>query len=270
MPASQRICFSYGAAIVAALFLSVIVLPVSAWPDKEAVGKPERSKNAPRYTTRKDHDPNGIGKFYMGREIAHVMGFRGASWLERTSREREERLSLLIKSLKLKPGMTVADIGAGSGVISFLMSDQVGARGKVIAVDIQDEMLARLKKRAKARGITNVVPHKGTTKSPKLKPGTVDLAILVDVYHEFDFPYEMTLELAKSLKPGGRIVLVEYRMEDRTVPIKLVHKMTQAQAQRELLQSAFGLKWKETIGILPWQHVIVFEKPLPKKPSAQK
>ena len=271
MPTADRMRFLQMAVILAGVLVVGQARSVSAWPDGVPAAKGDKTENVPRYTTRKDHDPNGIGKFYMGREIAHVMGYLGAPWLERASREREERLSLMVKSLKLKPGMTVADIGAGSGVISFLMSDQVGKKGKVLAVDIQDEMLARLKKRAKARGITNVVPHKGTTKSPKLKPGTIDLAILVDVYHEFDFPYEMTLELAKSLKPGGRIVLVEYRMEDQTVPIKLVHKMTQAQAKRELSQPAFGLKWKETIGILPWQHVIVFEKSAKRKrPPASK
>ena len=167
-----------------------------------------------RYSFQKDHDPDGIGKFYLGREIAHVMGFAGAPWLERRSREKEERLSVLVKSLDLKPGMVVADIGAGSGVISALMAEKVGPTGKVIAVDVQQKMLDRLKKRMAGLGIKNVVPHKGTQKSPKLKPGSVDLALMVDVYHEFVWPYEMTFELCKALKPGGRLVFVEYRKED--------------------------------------------------------
>jgi precorrin-6B methylase 2 len=217
-----------------------------------------------RYERRRNHDPNGIGKFYMGREIAHVMGFLGADWLERAEREKEERLSLMVKSLKLKPGMVVADIGAGSGVIAMLISEQIGDKGKVMAVDIQDKMLARLKANCKKKGITNIVPVKGAVKSPNLKPGTVDLIIMVDVYHEFDFPYEMTKELAKSLKPGGRIVWVEYRMEDRTVPIKLVHKMSQAQVKKEAGLAEFGLKFKETVGVLPWQHMVFFEKLGPK------
>ena len=224
-------------------------------------------EKTPRYTTRRIHDPNGIGKFYMDREIAHVMGFAGAPWLERETREKEERLTLMVKSLKLKPGMIVADIGAGSGVISMLMSKQLGDEGKVLAVDIQDEMLDRLKKRCKAAGITNVKPVKGTIKSPNLKPGTVDLIIMVDVYHEFSYPYEMTLELAKSLKPGGRIAWVEYRKEDRSVPIKLVHKMTEAQVKKEASQKEFGLKFVETIGVLPWQHIVIFERP--KKDEAK-
>ncbi|MDA0806598.1 MAG: class I SAM-dependent methyltransferase [Planctomycetota bacterium] len=213
-----------------------------------------------RYSWRENHDPNGIGKFYMGREIAHVMGFAGARWLERTEREEEERLTLLVRSLKLKPGMIVADIGAGSGVISMLMAEQLLPDGKVMAVDIQQEMLDRLTDNCKKRGVTNIVPVKGEAKSPKLKPGSVDLIILVDVYHEFEFPYEMTLEMSKSLKPGGRIAWVEYRKEDRTVPIKLVHKMSEAQVKREASQEGLGLKFVETIGVLPRQHIVIFEK----------
>lgn len=222
------------------------------------------SQDNDNYTFRQDHDPNGIGKFYMGREIAHVMGFgpdgNGAKWLERQSREREEKLSLMIKSLKLKPGDVVADIGAGSGVISLLMAEQIGPKGKVLAVDVQQKMLDRLKERCKKFGVTNVEPVKSVPKSPKLKPESVDMAIFVDVYHELEFPYEMMQEVSKSLKPGGRAVFVEYRMEDRTVPIKRVHKMTQAQVKKEIGRSELSLKWKETIGALPWQHIIVFEK----------
>jgi tRNA A58 N-methylase Trm61 len=215
---------------------------------------------SPHYTYNKIHDPNGIGKFYQGREIARVMSFHGAPWLERPEREEEERLSLLVKSLKLKPGMAVADMGAGSGVITLLMAEHVGDDGKVFAIDIQQEMLDLLGKKLKAREITNVALVKGTVRSPRLPPASVDLVLMVDVYHEFEFPYEMTLEIAKILKPGGRAVLVEYRKEDPDVPIKLVHKMTEAQVKKELEQEAFGLKWKETIGVLPRQHIIVFER----------
>lgn len=215
-----------------------------------------------RYEIRLRHDPNGIGKFYMGREIARVMGWQAAPWLERPEREKEERLSLLVGSLKIKPGMTVADIGAGSGVISAMMAKAVGEDGTVLAVDIQDEMLSLLDKKMKARGITNVKPVLGTEKNPNLKPNTVDLAFMVDVYHEFAFPYEMTDKLAKALKPGGRLVWVEYRKEDPKVRrmIKLVHTMTEAQVKKEASQPEFGLKWKETLDVLPVQHIIVFEK----------
>lgn len=217
--------------------------------------------NANRYEFRDQHDPNGIGKFYMGREIAYVMGFAGVNWLERTEREQEEKLTKLVKALKLQKGDIVADIGAGSGVLSFQMAKQVGEDGKVLAVDVQQEMLDRLERRMKSKKLTNVETILSTEKSPKLPPESVDLAIMVDVYHEFAFPYEMMQEIAKALKPGGRVVFVEYRLEDPEVPIKLVHKMSEAQVKKEISQDEFGLKWKETIETLPRQHIIIFEKP---------
>ncbi|MEP3479801.1 MAG: methyltransferase domain-containing protein [Fuerstiella sp.] len=218
------------------------------------------SGDSERYTYKAQHDPNGIGKFYMGREIAHVMGFAGALWLERDTREEEERLTLLVRSLKLKDADVVADIGAGSGVISFLMAEQVLPTGKIMAVDVQDEMLARLKDRATELGLENVVPIKGTQKAPNLKDESIDVALMVDVYHEFEFPFEMMQAISKAMKPGGRVVLVEYRMEDPTVPIKLVHKMSQAQARKEVEQPSLNLKWTETIAVLPRQHILVFTK----------
>jgi precorrin-6B methylase 2/uncharacterized protein YbaR (Trm112 family) len=228
---------------------------------KPAAKADDATKDKPgRYELRREHDPNGIGKFYMGREIAHVMGAPAATWLERPEREAEESLSKLIPALGLKPGMIVADIGAGSGVITLMMADKVGDDGKILAVDIQQEMLDRLAKRLKLKEIDNVELVKGTEKSPRLPAASVDLALMVDVYHEFEFPYEMMIEISKAMKPGGRVVFVEYRKEDPEVPIKLVHKMTQAQVKQEIQQPEFGLKWKETIGGLPWQHIIVFER----------
>src|SRR5262245_60622263 len=165
--------------------------------------EPVKDRKDGRYEWRADHDPNGIGKFYMGREIAYVMGHQAIMWLERPEREREERLTLLIECLSLKPGMVVADMGAGSGVISAMIADRVGAEGTVLAVDIQQEMLDAIAAKCKERGITNIEPVLGTNKSPKLKPDSVDLVIMVDVYHEFDFPYEMLREIAQSLKAGG-------------------------------------------------------------------
>jgi len=185
---------------------------------------------------------------------------QGAEWLERAVREKEERLALLIKSLDLKPGMVIADIGAGSGVISVLMAEKVLPEGKVVAVDVQQEMLDRLRDNLKKMKITNVEPLRGTQKTTQLKPSSIDLAIMVDVYHELEFPYEMLLDISKSLKTGGRLVFVEYRKEDPEVPIKLVHKMTEEQVKKEAASPEFGLKWSKTIGVLPWQHVIVFEK----------
>lgn len=213
-----------------------------------------------RYTFREDHDPNGIGKFYMGREIARVMGHQGIAWLERPEREQEEGLSLLIESLRLEPGLVVADIGAGSGVISTRIAERIGPAGTVLAVDIQQEMLDALAARCKQRGIDNVLPVLGSAKSPALRPESVDLVVMVDVYHEFEFPYEMLSEIAAALKPGGRVAFVEYRKEDPTVPIKEVHKMSEAQVKTEASLPEFGLRWKETFDKLPRQHVVLFEK----------
>lgn len=223
----------------------------------------EPKKATAIYEWRAEHDPNGIGKFYMGREIAHVTG--GINWLERPEREREERLSLLIKSLKLQPGDRVADIGAGAGVISMLMAEEVLDTGYVLAVDVQDQMLLRIQENAKKKGISNVIPIKGSQKAPNLAPQSVDLVIMIDVYHEFEFPHEIMLEISKSIRPGGRLVFVEYRMEDPTVRIKLVHKMTKKQVRLEMDRPEFNLTFKEAIDVLPQQHILIFTKNPPEK-----
>lgn len=239
---------------------------------KSAAEKTAAKKPAtPRYTYRRRHDINGIGKFYMGREIAHVMGFAAAGWLERPQREAEESLTKLVAALKIEPGMVVADIGAGSGVLTLMMADPVGKEGRVVAVDVQQEMLDLLAKKLKLQKIDNVELVLGTEKSPRLPEESIDLALMVDVYHEFRFPYEMMVKISRSLKPGGRVVLVEYRKEDPKVLIKLVHKMTEAQVKKEMDQPEFGLKWKETLGMLPLQHILVFEKQASAaEPSARK
>ena len=219
---------------------------------------PSRAADAPRYETRADHDPNGTGKFYMGREIALVMGHEAAGWLDRPEREKEEQPTRLVELLKLKPGEVVADVGAGSGYLTFRLAAKVGPTGKVLAVDIQPEMLALIRERTKAKGLTNVEPVLGTESDPKLPAAAVDTIVMVDVYHEFSHPYEMTAAMVKALKPGGRLVFVEYRLEDETVPIKLVHKMSEKQVIKEM--TPFPLKHVKTHAGLPWQHVIVFEK----------
>ena len=210
------------------------------------------------YETRTEHDRNGIGKFYLGREIAHVMGHQGADWLERPEREEEEKPSVMVESLKLKPGDAVADIGAGTGYLSWRLAQKVGGKGVVYAVEIQQEMLDLLGKKMAERKITNVKPVLGTITDPNLPTNAVDLVIMVDVYHEFDHPYEMLQAICRSLKPGGRVVFVEYRGEDPAVPIKLVHKMTEAQVRKEA--AVQPLEWVETIGTLPRQHIIIFRK----------
>ena len=220
------------------------------------------STNRPRYVVRRNHRPDGTGRFYMGREIAPVMPFGGGggAWLERLNRDEEENLRALVEALELEPGMIVADIGAGTGRLSIPMAERVAPDGKVLAVDVQDEMLSFLSKKLKQLRIENVEPILGTPKSPKLDPESVDLALFVDVYHEFTFPYEMMVEISEALKPGGRAVLVEYRKEDPRVPIKPLHKMSQSQVKKEIGQAELRLRWKETIDVLPRQHIIVFEK----------
>jgi precorrin-6B methylase 2 len=214
--------------------------------------------SAPVYEERTLHDPDGIGKFYMGREIANVMGFDGAGWLERPSREVTEQPDRVIKSLNLKPTDVVADIGAGTGYFSFRISPAV-PQGKVLAVDVQPEMIRVLTGLKKDRKISNVQPIQGTITNPNLPAVAVDLVLMVDTYHEFSHPREMMQAIVKSLKPGGRVVLLEYRGEDPNVAIKPVHKMTQDQVRKEM--AAVQLIWKETKEFLPYQHLLIFEKP---------
>ncbi len=216
------------------------------------------SQQTPKYETREDHDPDGIGVFYMGREIAQVMGHQAAGWLDRPERYAEEAPQLLIASLGLKPGMIVADIGAGSGYLSFPIAQKLGAKGKVLAVEIQQEMLDIIAAKSERNKVKNVERVLGTTTDPKLPAGKVDLIFMVDVYHEFDKPFEMTENMIKGLKKGGRIAFVEYRKEDPRVPIKEVHKMSEKQVKLEM--SVFPLKWVKTVSTLPRQHVIFFEK----------
>jgi ubiquinone/menaquinone biosynthesis C-methylase UbiE len=223
-----------------------------------AAADPPGEKGAPRYEFRRDHDPNGTGKFYMGREIALVMGHEAAGWLDRPEREQEEQPSRLLDLLKFKPGEVVADVGAGSGYHTFRIARRVEPGGKVLAVDIQPEMLALIRHRMRQRNVTNVEPVRGTVSDPKLPAGAVDTVLMVDVYHEFSHPYEMTAGIVAALKPGGRVVFVEFRLEDETVPIKLVHKMSERQVIKEM--GPFPLRHVKTYGGLPWQHVIVFEK----------
>ena len=202
-------------------------------------------------------DPNGINKWYMGRQIAHVMSHFGIDWLEREEREMEENTSLLLKNLAVKPGMVVADIGAGSGYHSSLLSKMVGT-GKVFAVDVEPEMIAYLNARIKEEKLSRIIPVLSTEQKVSLPENTIDMMLLVDVYHEFSFPYEMALSMRAALKPGGKLVLVEFRAEDPTVPIKNIHKMSEAQAIKEF--KAAGFAFDKNIDNLPWQHCMVFTK----------
>lgn len=210
------------------------------------------------YQERAVHNSDGIGKFYMGREIARVMGHEGAAWLERPSRQREEQPEQVVDALSLKPTDVVADIGAGTGYFSFRISSRV-PQGKVFAVDVQPEMLDILNFLKQENQITNVEPTQGSISDPHLPPSSVDLAIMVDAYHEFAYPREMMENIVAALKPGGRVALVEYRGENPFIPIKGLHKMTQKQVKKEM--QAVGLAWQETQEFLPQQHLMVFAKP---------
>ncbi|MFM7133283.1 MAG: class I SAM-dependent methyltransferase [Planctomycetota bacterium] len=200
----------------------------------------------------------GSGKTYMGREIAEVMGHFGVGWLERPEREREERTDLLVESLRLKPTDAVADIGAGSGYFTMRISPLV-PEGVVYATDIQKEMLAIVEERALEETALNVMPVLGEIDHCGLEPGSIDIALFVDAYHEFSHPWEMMKSIVEALKPGGRVHLVEYRLEDPEVAIKLRHKMSEAQARLEM--EAVGLEFVENIDALPQQHIMVFRRP---------
>jgi len=201
--------------------------------------------------------PDGIGKVYMGREIAQVMGHMAAGWLDRPDREREEQPHKVIEAMQLKGDEVVADIGAGSGYFSFRIAPLL-PKGKVLAEDIQPEMLSIVRAKAKQNGITNVETVLGTVTDPKLPVSGVDIALFVDAYHEFDHPREMMEAILKELKPGGRVVDVEYKAEDPAVEIKPHHKMSEAQAVKEM--AVVGLKHLKTVDDLPQQHVMIFEK----------
>lgn len=211
----------------------------------------------PPYTTA-PASPDGIGKIFMGREISKVMGHPGIGWLERTDREKEEAPSKAIALLNLSPDTVIADIGAGSGYYSFRIAPLI-PKGKVIAVDIETEMLRFLKNEAEKQKISNVVPHLGTIESVNLPPSSIDAAIMVDAYHEFSHPAEMLQSIHSALKPGGVIYLLEFRAEDPNVPIKTLHKMSAEQAIKEF--QTLGFTFVENKPDLPWQHFLVFRKP---------
>lgn len=193
---------------------------------------------------------------YMGRRIAQTMHYAGAEWLIRDTREREERCSLLLANLPLKTGMTVCDMGCGNGFYSLPIAQAIGKRGRVLAVDIQVEMLNMLRERMESESIENITPILGSMYDPRLPENSVDLVLLVDVYHEFSHPEQMLAAMRRSLKPDGKIVLVEYRGEDPDVPIRPEHKMTKEQIMLEL--PANGYQLVDEFDKLPWQHVMIF------------
>lgn len=231
----------------------------------ESVEAPPSPAPPPSYVTAQP-SPDGIGKIFMGREISHVMGHPGIGWLERDERDKEEAPAKAIALLDLAPDTVIADIGAGSGYYSFRIAPLI-PEGKVIAVDIQPEMLDFLKSESTKLGVANVQPHLGSIDDINLPPNTLDSALMVDAYHEFSHPAEMLRSLHKALKPGGKIYLLEYRAEDPEVPIKTLHKMTAAQAIKEY--EALGFTFLENKTGLPWQHLLIFQKKQPSTSSSQ-
>ena len=213
--------------------------------------------NSDNIYTFEEGDYNGIGKWYMGREIAYVMGFQGIDWLERPEREKEENVSKLIQNMRIKSDDVIADIGVGSGYHAFRMAP-LAKNGLVYAVDVQTEMLMAIEKNKEISKIKNIETILGTEKSVKIPKNSVDKILMVDVYHEFSFPVEMISSMKNALKSNGQLFLIEYRAEDPLVPIKSIHKMSEKQAIKEM--EAAGFKLRKNIDNLPWQHCMIFVK----------
>lgn len=234
--------------------------PTNPWAEDISAADIFTSPDEQSYQFRPFPSQDGIGKIYMGREIAQVMGHQGAGWLERPNRATTERPHKFIEALGIKPTDVIADIGAGTGFISFRLAALV-PEGKVLAVDVQPEMLDIVEKTKARRQIPNVETTLGTQQSPNLAPESIDLAVMVDAYHEFAFPREMMEEIITALKPDGRVVLVEYKAENPLIFIKELHKMSQKQVRKEM--QAVGLHWQGNKQVLPQQHVMIFGKAQP-------
>ncbi len=255
--ASRLLAHAFGVLLVVA-GLPVVVSGLQG----RALAADDSARPEPAYVEgRASRD--GTGRFYMGREISLVMGHRGAAWLERSSRQREERTDLLLEKLPLEPDAVVVDLGAGTGYFSLPIARRL-PRGRVLAVDLQPEMLRKVRAAAALAGVENVETVQATETDPRLPAGSVDLVLVVDAYHEFSHPREVMQGVIAGLRPGGRVFLVEYRAEDPSVPIKRLHKMSETQAVREL--EAVGLRFVENQRYLPQQHVLVFEKPAATRP----
>jgi FkbM family methyltransferase len=234
------------------LLLGLLLFPAVTW-----AGVPAAEMSAQHYF-RIAPSTDGIGKVYMGREIAKIMTYHGAEWLERAERVQEEQPDRVVAALELKEGMTVADIGAGTGYYSRRIAERVGRSGTVYAVDIQPEMLNRLQREMNRHGLSNVKPLLSTPAELRLRPESLDLAVMVDVYHELEYPYETLAAIVHALKPEGRVVFVEFRGDDPRVPIKRLHTMTEQQVRKEA--AVHPIEWVKTVRELPWQHAIVFRK----------
>lgn len=236
------------------VLLSLCVVFSGCKPQQNNITKPVVKDSIYTYG---EGSQDGIGKFYKGREISFVMGAMGSDWLERDTRNIEENTKAAIEAIDVAPDAIIADIGAGTGYYSFRLAKKV-PKGKVYAVDIQDEMITMLKEKKRQLKDSIVQVVKSNTKSPNLPDNSVDLAIMVDVYHELEYPQEMLQALKKALKPNGKILLIEYRGEDSSVPIKPLHKTTVVQLGKELQANGFTLFYKGDF--LPIQHFLLYSK----------
>ena len=201
--------------------------------------------------------PGGTGKWYLGREVSQVMGTAGGDWLERDTRQEEENVSLALSKMPLQQNSIVADIGAGTGFYSFRIAPKIPA-GTLYAVEVQDAFIKALTAKAKDQNLQNITVVKGADTTPNLPASSIDLALMVDVYHELEYPHEMLQALHRALKPGGKLLLIEYRAEDPSIPIKALHKMSVAQVNKELAANGFQLYKQEDV--LPIQHFLLYEK----------
>ena len=240
-----------------ALFLSIVASSPAGSPAWAQTVPTQSNTEDKSFYVQRIASRDGIGKFYMGREISRTMGHQAARWLERPGRMIEEKPDEVVAKLGLKPNGIVADVGAGSGYFTFRLSRLV-PQGTVLAVDIQPEMLQMIEERAREYGTDNVKTILGSIDDSNLPKAAVDVVLMVDAYHEFSHPREMMRGIREALKPGGRVILIEYRGEDPRIPIKPLHKMTEDQVKKEM--KAVGLRWRETKNFLPMQHFLVFEK----------
>jgi ubiquinone/menaquinone biosynthesis C-methylase UbiE len=244
--------------VILAVAVVLGLCPLSIASDDTALPVTGLELAAPTVYEQRPPSRGGTGKVYLGREIAKVMGHQSAEWLDRTTRDSEERTGALIDMVDLASDAEIADIGAGSGYFTFLLAPKVPG-GKVYAVDIQQEMLDLVETRKREKAVANVATVLGNVDDVKLAAASLDAALLVDAYHEFSHPREMLASLSRALRPGGRIFLVEYRAEDASLPIHPLHRMSEAQAKIEF--TAAGFVWKETRVTLPRQHVMIFARP---------
>ncbi len=241
---NRKAYFLLPAALTLAIAVTACSVPVTGQTDGAS-------------TATETKRPLQIGKLIKKRQIAPVMSVAHADWLTRPERDAEEQPDRVVKALKIPKGGTVVDLGAGVGYFTWRLAKQVGPEGRVLAVDVQQGMIDRLKRNLAEKGIHNVEAILASEEDPRLPPGEVDLVLVVDVYHELQQPEKTIEHVRRSLKPDGRLVLIEYRKEDPTIPIHPLHKMTVEEVRSEL--EPMGFRMVKLLEFLPRQHILIFE-----------